>query len=185
MKRNILRVLVPVAALCVILLAASPAKALFPEGWSFAWQDVTGGIVECVDFISCGQASCPAVALAAASTGQYENVTGDFETGRTRTTVKFSRIFWAPAGFFGPTRQVILDVTCSRLGFGLWTFVGLNGAPASCGAEATLKGHFFFGNINESYSAVTLDQGVTCVDFFGGPDGPNGPIEKTLHRRLR
>jgi hypothetical protein len=182
-----------VLVMAVAAFQAAPATAqnLYPEGWSMNFDDVVGATVECVDFIRCNSARCPADAFFSGKRGTYDNITSEFEGGRTRTTAFWRNVDWG-SGFVTPvwtnTREVYLDVTCSRIGPSLWGFGGFSFAPFSCGAEATYRridqygGNFSF---NQGLAANVIGGRARCADLWGAAAAKGRIPEKILHPRAK
>ena len=184
------------AAMLVIGVAAfqaAPATAqnLFPEGWSLNFDDVVGATVECVDFRRCSAPKCPADAFFSGKRGSYDNITSEFEPGRTRTTARWQNVDWG-SGFVVPvwvnTREVFLDVTCSRIGPSLWGFGGFPFAPFSCAGEASYRrinqytGNFSF---NQGLAANVIGGRAKCADLWGAAARNGRMPEKRLHPRAQ
>lgn len=151
-------------ALTVIVLAfaAKPAAAQpqFPERYSILWFDVQGTLVECTDFVPCTLPKCPAAMFFANKTCDYTDVSGDFATGRTRTTVDCRNIDFG--GIFQNTKRVFMDVTCSRVGTAFWRVTpGGVFPPASCAAGVTYK------RINQFTNNQTMNEGLAGVTISG------------------
>ncbi len=160
-----------VAAVFVAVLGFQPAAAEgaenFPERWSIVWVDFFGSLVECVDFGKCTNAGCPAYAFFADQQGRCDSPSEQFEPGRTRLTgCTWNNIDWS---FFAPdTRQIIMDVTCSRWGGPFFWFGAV--PPASCGAGVTYKRIDQYGSnttFNEGYSGATIGARRDCASVFG------------------
>lgn len=180
------------AAVLLVGIMAAPAGAqrLYPEGWSMNFDDVVGVTVECVDFANCNYPKCPAYAFFSNKFGQYDNITSEFEPGRTRTTAIWKKVNWG-SGFVTPvwtnTREVILDVNCSRWGPSLWGFGGFGFAPFSCAGEASYKridqygANFYF---NQGLAANVIAGRNKCVDLWGSAAvSPDGPMPMKIQRR--
>ena len=93
----------------------------------------------------------------------------EFEPGRYRlSSCTWNNIDWS---FFAPnTKQVILDVTCSRLGGPFFWFGAM--PPFSCAAGVTYKRIDQYGanvTMNEGYGAATIGQRRDCAWVFGPP----------------
>lgn len=158
-----------VAVLFMAALAFQPAPAQaqppFPQGSSIVFVDFFGSLMECVDFRRCSGGVCPADAFFAGRTGECTAV-DEFELGRTRTSCSWKNIDWS---FFAPnTREVILDVTCSRWGSPFFFFFADPGA--SCGAGVTYKRILQYSvnvTFNEGYSSAAIGARRSCAAVFG------------------
>jgi hypothetical protein len=141
-----------VVILSIVLLAATPAQAEFPEGWSVAWFDVGGGFNDCVDFRPCTDAGCPARFFAADKKCTYTEPE-NFGFQQTRTTITCNNFNWLG---FVPVQKFRLNVTCSREGGAFWRFVGGTFATGSCAAEVVYRNFGGPADFNEGYSGITI-----------------------------
>ncbi len=155
-------ILVAVLVIVAFGFQPAPAQAQFPEGWSMLFFDVTGFLMECVDFSQDGTAYAYLYADKAGSCTTVD----EFEPGRTRLECVWRNVDWS---FFAPnTKRFDLDVTCTRWG-GVYYFVGSPG-PASCAAGASYKRVDQYGanfTANEGYSAATIGSRRKCSSIFG------------------
>ena len=165
------KILVAAAVLVVLAIQAAPASAqLIPQRWSMVFFDVGGSLMECVDFGKCTNMGCPAYAFFADKFGRCDQSSDEeFEPGRYRlSSCTWNNIDWS---FFAPnTKQVILDVTCSRLGGPFFWFGAM--PPFSCAAGVTYKRIDQYGanvTMNEGYGAATIGQRRDCAWVFGPP----------------
>ena len=127
---------------------------------------------ECIDFIACDQPTCPAKMFFADKRCSYENITGDFAPGRTRTTITCRNIEWG-ARAEAEVRLVTVDVVCSRRGSALFGVCEGRTCepppPGTCGG-ATSIGAPISGN--EGWEGLTIaglaaNGRGTCADLFG------------------
>ena len=192
-KRTKSLLMAVVVLMAVAALQAAPARAqnLFPEGWSVNFDDVVGATVECVDFHRCSTPKCPADAFFSGKRGSYDNITSEFEPGRTRTSVRWQNVNWG-SGFVVPvwvnTREVFLDVTCSRVGPSLWGFIGFPFPPFSCAAEASYRrinqytGNFSF---NQGLAGNVIGGRGRCADLWGAAARNGQEPGMRLHPRAQ
>lgn len=173
-----------VATICVV---ASPADAEFPEGWSIVWTNVNGGLEECTDFARCSSGQCPAQMYFAEfffgnGICSFDNISGEFEPGKTRTQIICWDINWVGFGFV-PVREAQLDVTCSRIGGAQWFISGFPLSPASCAAELTLRRilpRTLNISRNEGLNGVTVGGRRKCAGVFFGPPVAGATLEEKL-----
>lgn len=160
-----------VAAMLVAVLAFQPASAEaqdFPERWSIVWVDFFGSLIECTDIGRCNAATgCPAYAFFADRFGRCEYNSEEFALGRYQLTgCTWKNIDWS---FFAPnTREVIMDLSCSRWGGPFFWFGAV--PPASCGAGVTYKRLDQYGanlTFNEGYTGATIGGRRDCASVFG------------------
>ena len=153
--------LVAVLFVGVLGFQPAPAQAEFPSGWSMVFFDVSGSLMDCIDFAATGGVAYAFLAGRSASCTAVDT----FEPGRSRLSCTWRNVDWS---FFAPnTREVIIDVTCSRWGS---PFFGFNGFGAgSCGAAVSYKRLDQYGlnmTFNEGYSAATIGARRKCSTIF-------------------
>ena len=173
--------LVAVLFMAVLAFQATPAKALFPEGWSIVTFDVTGSLMDCID-IGRGTANAYLSGKRGTCTAAEQ-----FATGRTRMSCTWRNIDFS---FFAPgTRELNMDFTCSRWG-GPFFWFGSE-PPASCGAGVSYKRIDQFGanvTFNEGHAAATIGGRRKCSSIFGpltADEVERFDIRRYLKRRPR
>jgi hypothetical protein len=182
-----------VAVFFVAVLAFQPAgsEAALPERWSIVFVDAGGSLIECIDFGRCGGTICPAYAFFAGRAGKCDAPVEEFELGRTRlSSCSWRNIDWS---FFAPnTKEVVLDVTCTRWGMPYFWFGFFESPPPfSCGAGVTYRRVDQFGfnsTMNEGYSGITIGNRMSCGQIFGALSAPqieSFDIDRYLRRRPR
>jgi hypothetical protein len=178
-----------VVILGIVLLAATPAQAQFPKGWSIGLIDAGFlGVVDCIDFRATqackNEATCPANFLFAGKTCTYTNPPEEFGNQASRTTIVCNNINW---GGFLPTQKVTMHVVCTREGDSFWRWTAGDFASASCSFETALRN---WGgtptDFNESLIGITIagtrpNGRGTCADVFGG-DKPIGLVSRGGNR---
>ena len=175
------KILVAVAVAAV--LAAPASSQLIPQRWSMVFWDVGGSLMECVDFGTCTAVGCPAYAFFADKFGRCDqNSDEEFELGRYQlNNCSWKNVDWS---FFAPnTREVILDVNCSRWGDPYFWFGPQ--PPFTCAAGVTYKRIDQYGfnfTMNEGYSASTIGNRLDCAWVFGSMDAAD--LEDIDVRRL-
>jgi hypothetical protein len=179
------RILGTVLAVGLLALLSVPAQAghggtadndrIFPEGWSIVFSDVFAFQLECIDFVPCSGAKCPAVGFFTGEVGTYTDVTTVRPKGRMQTTV----VFQGPHVFGGieQNKKTVLDLHCSKRGVAVFAFPGGIAGPGSCGAEVT---HFPQNSVggparHEGLAGLTIagfgvNGGGTCAQFFISKD---------------
>lgn len=177
------RILGTVLAVGLLSLSSMPAQAsehaggsvdndrIFPEGWSIVFHDVIAFQLECIDFVQCSGAKCPAVGFFTGEVGTYTDVTTVTPKGRMQTTV----VFQGPHFFggFEQNKKTVLDLHCSKRGAAVWDFIGGNVGPGSCAAEATYFPQNSVGGParHEGLAGLTIagfnpNGGGTCAQLF-------------------
>jgi hypothetical protein len=174
--------LVLVVMVVVATMAVAPAQALFPERYSIVFFDITGALLECVDFTNnCTDGTCQAKAFFAGKNCSYDQVVADHAgPGRTSTTMTCNNIVY---GGLYAARTVISDINCSRKGEAWYRFTAGTFGPGSCGAEVYYKNMLGIPgfNQNEGQGGVTI-AGVapngrgTCANLFS-PASPYRGVE--------
>lgn len=156
----------PLAIAMVLAAQAAPAGAVAPSGHSIAFTSVFGELMDCVEF-RCGKRACWARAV---YTGEWGKCTpiDQFEPGRTRLSCSYKNVDWSWPPY-ERTKEVVLDITCTRFGESLW-FVGgkySSGPPLSCAAAVTYRRAFGDETWSESYLGIVLDNRRRCRQVFG------------------
>jgi len=150
---------------CVAMMAASPAQAQFPEGHSMTFHDVSGFIIDCVDFVKCNQAECPMRWLFDGTQCKYTNIDGDTEPGITHTTATCRNLDYG-GGF--PVSNFSAHILCNRNRQANWTWFFPAFPTGHCVMSSVLRGTPF-GNLNDATSGVTIINKFSCDDTFGRP----------------
>lgn len=159
--------LLAAVAFVAVLFQPAPAQAAWPEGYSMVFFDVTGSLMECVDLGRCGSDNLmPATAFLAGRFGSCE-CPDEFEPGRHHVnSCTWNDIDWS---FFAPnTKQVQIDLNCSRWGFPFFFFIAQ--PTGSCGGAVTYRRIDQFGasvTLNEGYSGATVGRPFSCANVFG------------------
>lgn len=171
MARKVDRLLVALLLVGAIGFQAQGAQAEFPERHGMFMLSYDGLMIDCLQLGRCGAQGCPAKLVLADKGGRCTPLE-EFEPGRTRTTCTFKNVdfsFFAPA-----TKQVDLDVTCSRWGLP-WYWIGINEPTGSCAVEATQRRIDQFGangspwsngTFNENYVTAVIGRPLSCNTYF-------------------
>lgn len=166
-----LRASVAVSLLIVLacVVAATPAKAAQPGPRSYTLINVTGAVVECIDFKNNGKANAllsgrsgkwfgaPVDALIPDPPSGFADFVGDsIYAGDIRN--------WVPNGFFSTRSD--FHGTCETQGTSFWTFIDEPFGNAAC--SMTSFSRYAFGRFNNSWSMIQMD--TSCAAFWLGPE---------------
>lgn len=148
-----------------IAFQAQPAQAEFPEKYSMVMLDYFGFLIDCLDVGRCNATTCNAGLYLSGRSGHCTPIEF-FEPAKARTTCTFTNFNFS---FFAPnTKQVELDLTCSRWGTP-WFWEGISQPTGTCAVMATQRRIDRFGanfTKNESYVAATIDRPAKCSSIF-------------------
>lgn len=137
-------------------VAVAPANALQPAPKTYAFLDIDGFLIECIDFTNQGNAFF-----------YFSDRKGVFETLDVSeiTGTPGDSVYWGQAQNLDlaglPSRKTNFHGTCESQGISFYNA----GATSYQGCSMMSFNRYPFGNFNESWLAIQLP--VKCDVFFG------------------